>query len=158
MWRIPTLARPEVWLCLLGSLLALVAFFLPHYNPLPGSLSHGPVLLVSSQPSVGVGLVVFLAIGTLLLLLGIVVLAILALFLRSPRWNITETYLSLTIATLMYYFVAAPVAIFFDWLGALISGTLPIALGIGVWLLPVGLLLALVGGILLERRQTRASG
>ena len=113
MWKMPSLTHPSTWLCLLGSALALIGFFLPYYTPPPESplppaslgnclISCGGLELLF-QHSTGFGAVALGAGALLLVLLGIAALAGLALFLRSPRWNTTETYQSLTSITLVVY-------------------------------------------------------
>ena len=83
------LARSSVWLCLLGSSLALGAFFLPYYTPPPASrIPHGSLwqvlVLMVFQQEYPQGSFGALSAGVLLLLLfSILVLAVFALVLRS---------------------------------------------------------------------------
>ena len=161
------LARPGAWLGLLGSALALVAFFfLPYANPPPGSIIPPGslwdvfVLMVFQHHNMGFSLVMLSAGVILLLLLSNAGLAILALFPYPPRWKIKTIYLWLTILTLIYYLFAVLSDLFGYWFETELSSgpyynTLSLV-NIGAWLIPLGLVLALVGGILLERRELKA--
>jgi hypothetical protein len=166
------LARPGAWPSLLGSFLTLIAFFfLPYANPPPGSiippgsLWHAFILMVFQHHNMGFSLVMWSAGVILLLLFSSAGLAILALFLYPPRWKIKTIYLWLTTLTLIYYLFAALSDLFNYWFQATLAGGLPISnpelatlnlINIGALLIPVGLLLALAGGILLERRELKA--
>lgn len=177
MWRIAPLIRPGAWFCLLGSVLALVAFFLPFYNSLPGSslpsASLGDCLTscvlldrLFQESNTGFGVVALSAWALFLLLLSIMVLAVLALFLRSSRWNIAAIYLRLTILTLVGYLLVALWTLFYTWVGIYIASTAAenpdqetlSLIGIGSLLIPVGLLLAFWGGVLLRRSPTERQG
>lgn len=169
MWRISSMARPGTWLCLVGSILALVAFFLPSVTYAPGSLEDCltscdldrifPSYSFQVEPVPwGVG-------ALLLLLLGIAVLAFLMLFLRSHREKSTLIYLRLTILSLMYYLGTALITLSFAWVGEEIASPTGVDfidvlswVGIGAWLILAGLLLALIGGVLLKRREGKTGG
>ena len=168
MWRNPSLARPGVWFCLLGSVLALVAFFLPSVTYAPGSLEDCltscdldrifPSYSSQVEPVPwGVG-------ALLLLLLGVAVWAFLMLFLRSHREKSLLIYLRLTTLTLMYYLGTALITLFSAWVGEEIASPTGVDftdvfswVGIGAWLILAGLLLALIGAILLKRRENKAA-
>jgi len=171
MWKAAALARSGEWLCLLGSILALVAFFLPYDNPLPGSIiPPGSLwdyftLMVFDHHPMGFRLVALSAGLIPLLLLSIVVLAALALFLGSLRRKNLTLYRRLTTATLLYYLFAALSDLFNYWFQATLAGGLPISdpelatlnlINIGALLIPVGLGLSLIGGKLLKRREMKA--
>ena len=108
MWKILSTAHSSVWLCLLGSGLSLIAFFfLPYATSTSETLGEclTSCALDRGYPSSsfrfqpvpwGIG-------ALLLLLLGIIVLAFLALPLRSLRWKSTTLYLRLTSIALSYY-------------------------------------------------------
>ena len=170
MWRGVLLVRPGAWFCLMGSVLALVAFFLPFYKSLPGSslppASLGDCLTscvaldrLFQESNTGFGVVALSAWALLLLLFSIMVLAVLALFLRSSRWNVAAIYLRLTILTLIGYLLVALWTLFSTWIGIYIASTAAenpdqetlSLIGIGSLLIPVGLLLAFWGGMLLDR-------
>ena len=162
-------SRPGAWLCLLGSILALVAFFLPSVTYAPGSLEDCltscdldrifPSYSFQVEPiPCGVG-------ALLLLLLGVAVLAFLLLFLRSHREKSTLIYLRLTTLTLMYYLGIALITLFGAWVGDEIASPTGVDfmdvlswVGIGPWLILAGLLLALIGGVLLKWREGKAGG
>jgi hypothetical protein len=153
-----------------GSILALVAFFQPYWNPPsgsiipPGSLWDYVVLMVFQHHYLGASLVAVSAGLLLLLLLGMVVLAFLALFLRSSRWQVRTHFLRLTTLTLIFYLFAALSDLFSYWFLGTLSAypgddsnkeTLSL-INIGAWLIPLGLLLALIGDVLLKRREGKA--
>lgn len=169
MWRVPALARTGEWLCLLGSFLALVAFFLPYYTLPPEkgipsrSLWDIFILLVSQTFSTGNPLPLFIG-ALLLLLLCDAVLALLVLVLRSPQRKLTTLALSLSNLTLMYYLFAAGIALIGAWVDEELADTSPNGVSllnilslanIGAWLMLAGLVLAFVGGILLKFKGPR---
>lgn len=154
------LTRPDAWLSLLGSALALVAFFLPYYSAPTVSLlqtgSLGDCLdactldLLFESSSTPFGPVPWGARILLLLLLCISALALLALFLRPPQWKSRHIYLHLTALTLIWYLGVALLTFFSSWVGITIAST-PTddpnketlsLVNIGAWLIPLGLLLA----------------
>ncbi len=168
MWKILSTAHSSVWLCLLGSGLSLIAFFfLPYATSTSETLGEclTSCALDRGYPSYSFRFQpVPWGIGTLLLLLlGIIVLAFLALPLRSLRWKSTTLYLRLTSIALSYYLGAVIITISFGWVIVTTSsdgGTLLdllSSLGIGAWLVPAGLSLALLGGIFLKRWETQTS-
>lgn len=170
--RKAALARPGAWLSLLGSFLALIAFFfLPYDNPPPGSIIPSGslwdvlVLMVFQHHNMGFSLVMLSAGVILLLLFGCTVLAVLALFPCPSRWKIKTIYLWLTTLTLIYYLFAALSDLFNYWVQATIAALPPddsgketlSLVGIGVWLIPLSLVLALMGGKLLKRQELKTS-
>jgi hypothetical protein len=100
----------------------------------------------------------------LLLLLGSVFLAFRMLFFPPLLRKSLNTYLLLTRCTLIVYLIAAAFILFSAWVDVGISDGAPSAtevlgwIGIGVWLILAGLVLAHIGGILLKRQETRAVG
>jgi hypothetical protein len=174
MWRIPFLARLGGWLCLLGSVLALVAFFLPYWSSPPESLWH---ILVSvflyyflpflpfQQPNMLFDIIAVNAAALLLLLPGNVLMVCAALLSGSDQRGSLPTYLKLPGLTLLGYIVVSLLTFSVAWLdaqdanqstkGFAFIDTLT-RLGIGAWLIPIGLLLALLGGILLMQKENKA--
>lgn len=165
------LARLSVWLCLLGGGLALGAFFLPYYTPPPASrIPHGSlwqvlVLMVFQQEYPQGSFSALSAGGLLLLVVSILVLAVFALVLRSPRWTNRALYLRLSTFTFLFYVFAAMADLFFYWFGTTLASASPTddplldtlrLVGIGAWLMLAGLLLTLVGGVLRVGGPSRA--
>ena len=155
MSRAVTIARLGAWCALMGSALALVAFFLPAYGPPPGSLWDFLVRLVLNLDQ-GSGVLVVLVGALLLVLLSIAVLAALAACLRPPPRALIHWYWGLTLLTLSVYPTATLGILFFIAVDAAIGesyiGDYVGPVNIGTWLLPLGLGLVLLGSILLEKR------
>jgi hypothetical protein len=161
-------ASPGTWLCLLGSTLALIGFFLPYYSAPPGSSYQSAslwyvLLLPIRQEVAGTDLLVKVIPGLLLLsLLSGVIVAGWLLFFRPVRWASMSFYRTLTGMALVCYLIVALGFLLWLWVGEEIAGG-PFTfldvlgvVGIGVWFIPAGLLLALIGGVLLERREGKA--
>lgn len=154
MWRGVLLVRPGVWLCLLGSALALVAFFVPYFGPPPGSL-WDIMLLYWTGPEEELARLIWLSVPLgvfLLLLMGMMGLAFLAFWPRPLKWAVPRWYRRCTILVLVYYMVITLVSFLVYWLAGLLGGDF-LQISIGGWLLPLGLLLALIGSILVPARQ-----
>src|SRR5215469_16094332 len=147
-WRGRPLVRPGVWCCLLGSALALVAYFLPYYGPPPGSLWELLRLYWSeSNTSSGpIWLSVFLG-SFLLLLVGLVVLAFLEVWPRLSSWEMTRWYRRLSILALISSAAITLVGLFSFWFASILGGGF-LQVTLGGWLLPVGLIRALLGTII----------
>lgn len=168
MRRAATHLRWGAWLSLLGSVLALIGFFfLPYTAYAQESLGDCftscaldqlfPSYSFSFQPVPwGNG-------ALLLLLLSIAVLALLALFLRSPRWNISALFVRLTCLTLFFYVFSTLALLLSYWVALTISATgtedtqqeTLHATSSGVWLILAGLLLAFIGWLLSDRPKTK---
>lgn len=157
------LARPGAWLCLLGSTLALAGFFLPYFGTQPVSLWESILLSLRPEYIDAEALVAgFLIIQLLALIMSF--LACLAVFLLPHQWNILPLYEMLTSFALGCYLLIVCCGLFLLWVGAQIAGepltvdNLGLALGsvhIGAWLIPLGIVLALIGGKRLERRDLK---
>ena len=161
-------SHPGMWLCLLGSTLALVGFFLPYYVSPPGSgyqtASLWYVLLLPIRQEVaGDDMLAKVIPGLLLLfLLNGVIVAGWLLFFRPVRWVSMSFYRTLTWMALVCYLLVALGFLLWLWVGEEIAGG-PFTfldvlgvVGIGVWLIPAGLILALIDGVLLKRREGKA--
>ena len=156
------LSRPGAWLCLLGSTLALVAFFLPAYGPASGSMWD--MLL---QQSFRGNTLILVGLGVLLFLLSGTVLACWAMLFGSPEWDAMGLYLTFTRSALVYYLIMTLfIALFVLWFSLELDGeigdiTLEGILSlvdIGAWLMAIGLILSLIGGIRLERESRHPIG
>lgn len=109
---------------------------------------------------------VFVGLGLLLCLLGSTVLLCWAMLFGPPRWDGLRLYLTFTRWALVCYLIIVLFtffsAFFFAyWDGGLNDVTLAGMLNlvnIGVWLIPGGLILGLIGALLLRRRATKAGG
>jgi hypothetical protein len=148
------------WLCLLGSALALVAFFLPYYGSVSGSLWD--VLLLPIRQEVAETDIIAKAILALqmLLLLGVAALGCWVVILRTPRQNMILWYLGFTYVAIGCYLIIALFGLVLIQISAEMGSVSPTDLlrlvNIGAWLIPVGLILALWGGLLLRRTQSKA--
>jgi hypothetical protein len=153
-----SLAQPAVWLCLLGSALALVSFFLPFFGPSAGSLWGA--LLDSLRPEyVSFEVLLIIWLGLLLLLLSVGMLASWVICFWPLKWDMLGVYLASTGMALFWYVITALVANYFAWVLTASYGE-PFTdffsqLKIGVLLMPVGLILALRGGNLLDRKKPK---
>lgn len=169
MWKTPFLARLGGWLCLLGSVLALVAFFLPYWSSPPESLGHILMRVFLSvflnQPThMFFGMTAVNAGAMMVLLPGSVFMACAALLSGSYQRGGLPTYLKTPALTLVCYLVVSLLTFSVAWLdvqdanqpakGIAFTDTLT-KLGIGAWLIPIGLLLALLGGILVWQEKSR---
>jgi hypothetical protein len=155
MWRIPSLARPDAWLCLLGSVLAFAAFFLPFYGSPP--VNYWDVLLFWIGEQDGIAALVL---GLLLLTLsGMIVSSCLIVCFNPTRWGILPKYLAFTGLAWLYLIIAL-LLVFLTLVKAaeLYSISLPAMrrlVNLSICIMPGGLLLALRGGILLYRKNRR---
>jgi len=156
------------WLCLLGSILALVGFFLPYYSAPPGSNYQSASLwyVLLLPPVIPMDILIKVVPGLLLLLvlLSVVTVAGGLLSFRLVRWDIMSVYRTLTAMALACYLLVALGGLLILWVGEELAGG-PFTfidvlgvVGIGVWLMPAGLILALIGGMLLKRREIKEGG
>ena len=173
MWRTPLLARLGGWLCLLGSVLALVAFFLPYWSSPPESLGqifmsvslyYSLPFLHFQQPNTLFDVIAVNALQMLLMLPGNVLMVCAALLLGSGQRGRLPNYLYVPGLTLLCYLVASLLTFSIAWQNAnqFINenalSDIRTQLSIGAWLIPIGLLLTLLGGIPLWRGEMKASG
>lgn len=170
MWRTLILARLGGWICLLGSVLSLVAFFLPYRGSPPESLGH--ILMrvylsvFSNQPTHTLyGMTAVNAGAMVVVLPGNVFMACAALLSGSYQRGSLPTALKFPGLTLLCYFVVSLITFSVAWLDAQDANQPAKALAfidtltklsIGAWLIPLGLLLALLGGMLVWRGERKA--
>lgn len=156
-------ARPGAWLCLLGSALALTGFFLPYFGTQPVSLWES-ILLFLRPEYIDAQAIGAIFLGLQLLALITSFLACLVVFLLPRQWNILPLYLMLTSFALGCYLLIVCSSLFLLWVDAQIASepltvdNLGLALGsvhIGAWLIPLGLVLALIG---CKRQEARVMG
>jgi hypothetical protein len=161
MCRISSLGRSGAWLCLLGSILALVAFFLPYFGTPPFSLWE--VLLRPLRPEAAdIDAMVKAVLALHLLRLCASFIIRLTVLLGPHRWNLQSWYLTLSSSALACYSLIALVGLYGILFEAAMGNGSPADLlrwvNLGAWLIPLGLVLALVGGLLLKRKEAKAGG
>jgi hypothetical protein len=154
MRKVPPLSGPGAIFCLLGSTLALSAYFLP-YSGSPKTSLWDQLLMVMHLNLRGQDGLLSLVLLPLLPLIA--AFAFWAVFFRPPSWNILAVYLTLTLLSLLFSMGQALLALFDAYVSAELSNSpqFSMVVDIGVWLLPVGLLMSLLGGIF---REPKASG
>lgn len=149
------LSRPGAWLCLLGSIFALIAFFLPAFGPALAGFPLGSLwdfLLFLMRQATIIGLVLLLL---LVSLVSLVVLAFLAVFSgRFIRWYGGLAFF----LTIIYLIVASLIGLFLV-MAAMEEASVAEVLGwvhVGTWLLPTGLIMTLSGCHLLWGPKRKA--